>query len=292
MPMFMPVDSLPAQEPETGLVASARKPPAGEGMRWQGGLSWRPERCFATQGFDPCGDDFEAAQGNADNSAVYYMPKAFRVSDDCSTMSGRLDPVRVRRQVMAATSYRVARELWTGALTVANPHTIPGPTGGNVAGQVNPYLTGPSAVLAEGGSYTPQQALGILEDHARRAANGQQVFIHISPMVLPFLENMVRRVGALILTTNDSVVVADPGYLGTAPGGGSGGTTTEQYMYATGPVTVRLGDPVVYDLDVERIIRSVNTQVDIGERVFAATFDPCVHFAILAALPGNQTPTP
>lgn len=291
MPLFTPVAADLAGKPEVGLIHSAEKPPAGEGNQWQNGLAWRPERCFQTTGFSPCGDDLTAPLGNANTGVVYYVPNAFRVTDTCSTMSGPPDPDRVRRMVDAATSFRAARELWNGAISTANPYSIPGPTGGTIGGQVNQYLASASAQLAEGGSYTPQQALGILEDRAGRAAHGQRLFIHMSPMVLPLLENVLRRVGNRILTMNDSVVVADPGYLGTFTGG-IGGTTAEQYMYATGPVTLRLGDIVVYDQDIERIDRSVNTQIDVGERVFAATFDPCVHYAILVAMPGNQTPTP
>jgi hypothetical protein len=93
------------------------------------------------------------------------------------------------------------------------------------------------------------------------------------------------KVGNLLYTQTGALVIADSGYTGTGPTG-QAVTDEAAWMYATGPVTVRQS---TVDIGVEpssTVDRSTNRRTVWAHRLFAATFDPCTHFAIQAALPG------
>jgi hypothetical protein len=78
-------------------------------------------------------------------------------------------------------------------------------------------------------------------------------------------------VGGLLYTALDTVVVADAGYPGTGATGGSTG-----WMFATGPVAVRLADLDIIEGMMETLSRTTNRQEIWASRLFAATYDPCV----------------
>lgn len=62
---------------------------------------------------------------------------------------------------------------------------------------------------------------------------------------------------------------------------GSGGSAEAGlWAYATGPVQVRLSPVEVLDEAPETIDRSINRQEIWASRLFAATFDPCIHLSI------------
>lgn len=372
--MFEPVQAVPAAPPTTGLVASAQRP---NDTGWEAGLSWRPERCVTHQGFTPC-DTLAGAPATPDDGIVYYAPPGFRVRDVCTTLSGDRDADRVRRQADAITSAVIARELWEGALTVAEPATIDG------SPYVNAYLANGDATDVTPVATDLAGMVGELEAAAMDAADGQQVFIHMPAQFTLPLGAVLRRVGNLIYTPNDNVVVADAGYTGlgapvagtsevqtvTITGAPTGGTFTVTFsgqttaatafnapaatlqtnlnalpnldgvvvtgsaggpytvtfpatmgnvaqmtasgagltggtapavnvatttpgvapsfeagtwMYATGPVQVRMTSINVISDPRETVDRATNRQEIWAERVFAATFDPCVHFALNVA---------
>lgn len=210
--MFEPVTPVPAQPPRTAtLLASAL---AGDtSIRWQNGMAWRPERCgFRVRGFDPCGTAFETPGAGGDPSEiVYYRPTAFRVEDECSTR-GLVDEGRVRRQALAATSWFMARELHSGSLSKASPFETP--DSGGLADQVNPYLAQPGATVVPG-TWGLLAAIGQLEDAARDAGLGQDVFIHMPAKWVPLIDGAIRTEGQLLLTKTGATVVADSGYPGT-----------------------------------------------------------------------------
>lgn len=372
--MFEPVQPAPAAAPTTGLVASALRP---NDTGWEGGMAWRPERCVTTQGFSPCGA-IVGVPAEADADITYYAPPGFRVRDFCTTLNGTRDSARVRRQAEAVTSFMVARELWEGALTEAEPASVDG----------SPYV---NAYLADGNATEVtaptdlSKALATLEAAARAGSTmGQQVFLHVPVFFLQDQGNLYRRVGNMLFTATDGVVVADAGYTGrgapvagtpevqtvTITGGPTGGTFTLTYsaqvtgaipfnavgatvqtelnalsnldgvtvsggaggpytvtfplsmgnpaqmtgsgagltggtapavgvvtttpyvapsfeagnwIYATGPVQVRLTPVQVLDDEAETIDRLTNRQEIWAERLFAATFDPCIHFAMNVA---------
>jgi hypothetical protein len=372
--MFREVQAAAATPPTTGLVASALRP---NDTRWEAGLAWRPERCVTWQGFTPCGP-LTGEPEDPDTDVVYYAPPGFRVRDVCTTMDGARDGERIRRQVAAITSYVVAHELWTGELSLAEPATVSG------SPYVNPYLSDGNATEVTPTATDLAGMVGELEAAAMAAAMGMQVFIHMPPALVLPLGNLVRRVGNLLYTPLDNVIVADAGYTGigapvpgtaevqtvTITGGPTGGTFTLTYsgqttatiapnavgatvqtalnnlsnldgvtvsgsaggpytvtfpiamgnpaqmtasgagltggttpsvgvatttpyvapsfeagtwLYATGPVQVRLSDIDIRQDPATTVDQTTNRQEIWADRLFAATFDPCVQLALNVA---------
>lgn len=209
MVMFAPVDGPPARATGPNLVNSAIQP--ADGARWQNGFAWRPETCINEQGFMPC-DPVGLPTDEVDNPVQYYEPPAFRVWDECTTLSTGptgLDEARLRRQAEAVTSYEVAHELWTGELSSGSPATV-----GGVA-HVNAFLAdgGGTTVTVDGDT---ANRLRQLEQAAKQAAKGQQVVLHLPIGYLPAMDEL-RLVGDTLYTPLGSIVVADAGYPGTGP---------------------------------------------------------------------------
>lgn len=257
-----PVDGAPAKAQLTGTLLTAALSGSGT-TRWESGISWRPERCFTAAGFAPC-DPTPDQPAFEPVGPIQTYPVGFRVRDVCTTLGGELDGARVLRQVEAATSFHVARELWTGALSTANP----------VDTYVNPFLADDPTVVASTASGVLAR-LGVLEQAAMEDSYGQQVFLHVPAHVILPIANMLERRGDVLHTALGNVVVADAGY----PGSGPADTGTE-WAYSTGPVTVHLSPVDVQSNPGQTIDRSINRQEIWGMRLHAAAFDPCTIFAI------------
>lgn len=265
------------------LLASALKPtpPA----HWQEGFAWRSELCPSWALFDPCGDGPDVPTDNS-SGVVYHRPVAFRVEDDCITRNIGFDIGRVSRMAEATTSSALAAELWTGAATQAEPYDTPDGLGGITTGVMNPFLAGPTAEVISDAVADPMEALGLLEERARQAAGGQQVFLHVPNRITTQLGAQLRRVGNLIYTQTDAVVVGDPGYDGSGPTGDQG-TAPGVWCYATGPVVAYVDAlELISEADVT-VNRQTNRRMVWAQRMIAATFDPCCHFAIELNAPAD-----
>lgn len=231
--MFAPVEPITAARPTYGTLVAAAITPQ-DGARWQEGVSWRPERCPQGRTFDPCGSEFEdPPAGDGDDGLAFYRPTAFRVEDHCSTRSGRgpESQARVRRQAESTTSYFVARELETGAQTLLNPYDTPLATD-----QTNAYLASPLAEVIPG-VWEPNAGLGMLEQTARQAALGLDVFIHMPLRVAEVVtaNGALVAEGQLLRTRTGARVVADAGYTGRGPD--VPGTSEVQTITITGGPT-------------------------------------------------------
>jgi hypothetical protein len=273
MPLFT---SVPARRATPVQAADLRNSalPGDATADWQYGMVWRSELCPTYQLLDPCDDGTEPPADTGDG-LVYYHPGGLRVTDVCTTRNVGLDIERVARLADAVTSYAMARELWKGTLTLANPYDTP--TGDT--GISNAYLAGPTATIITATVADPMEGLGLLEESARQAAGGQQVFLHVPNRITTQLGAQLRRVGNLIYTQTDAIVVGDPGYDGTGPTGDSG-TPPGVWCYATGPVVKRLEDITSIDAANVTLDRRTNLRQIWAERMFAVTFDPCCHFAL------------
>jgi hypothetical protein len=231
--VFAPVEPITADRPTHGTLVAAAITPQ-DGVRWQEGVSWRPERCPQGRTFDPCGSEFEDPPvGEGDGGLAFYRPTAFRVEDHCSTRSGRgpEGQARVRRQAEGATSFFVARELETGSQTLLNPYDTP-----NGTGQTNAYLASPAAEVITG-TWDPTAGVGMLEETARAAALGLQVFIHMPIRIAEIIAGQGGLIaeGALLRTRTGARVVADAGYSGRGPD--VPGTSEIQTVTITGAPT-------------------------------------------------------
>jgi hypothetical protein len=267
--MFTPVPGTLASPPITGLVASAARV---EDDWWEDGFSWVPERCGTSyqlvlwcSGDDPADYDTPRAEG------VYYRPVGVRWADECTTLGGVLDVERLRRIAEATTPFVIARELWTAEIGQDDSWT----TGSGTYS--NPYLASAEADVVGSGGAALLRALTALEQAAVEATRGQRVMLHLPIVASGSLGEYVRRVGPDLLTRQDNLVVVDAGYPGTGPAGQSVGSTA--WAYATTPVQVRWSELQIVSDPGQTVSRSSNSVTVWAERVFAATFDPCAHFA-------------
>lgn len=231
--MFAPIEPVPAAAPTYGTLVAAAITPQ-DSIRWQNGVSWRPERCPQARTFDPCGSEFEdPAIGDGDTGLAYYRPPAFRIEDVCSTRGARRPEnlARVRRQAQGATSFMVARELETGAQTLLNPYDTP-----DAVDQTNGYLASPSAQVITG-VWDVLAGLGALEQEARQTSLGMDVFIHMPLRLAVALDaaGAIVAEGQLLRTRTGARVVADAGYSGRGPD--VPGTSEVQTVTITGAPT-------------------------------------------------------
>jgi hypothetical protein len=241
---------------------------------WEQGIAWRSELCPTWQGFNPCVELEDGPEPGGDR-LEWYRPLGYRVSDTCVTRGGGPDRDRLTRKATAVASFVVARELWTGALSDEDPYATYDPNTEQWSAEtaVNNRLASATADQLPGGADI-LGALADLEQAAREATAGQQVYLHVPIRLANRVAQNLRRVGNELRTATDGVVVADAGYPGTGPNG-----TGDSWMYATGPVVVRLGEILVDD-GPSTVDRRVNSQTFWAARAFAATFDACAHFAI------------
>jgi hypothetical protein len=269
--VFATVEATRATPPTTGLVASAASP-ADDGTRWESGLAWVSERCGADYQLLPwCSADDPDAFDPDRAAAAYYRPVGVRFADECSTLGGALDAERLRRLAEATTPFVVARELWDGALGETQSFTVQGAT------FTNKRLADADATVVGSGGAELLLALGRLEQAALEATRGQRVMLHLPVRLGAKLADFARRVGSDLLTRSDNWVVLDAGYPGTGPAGQAVGGTA--WAYATAPVSVRMSPLAVTTEPGQTTDRAANTVTAWAHRVFAATFDPCAHFA-------------
>lgn len=271
--MFTPNPAgVAAAPPASGLVAAAARPDLD---RWEDGLAWVPERCGTQYRLVPLCSDEAVAYDPPRPGRAYYLPVGVDVADECSTLSGPVDAARVGRVAEANFPLIVARELWSGAGTLAAPYTAEQQA---VTGQThNAYLASPDADIVGSGGAAPMVGLARLEQAAMAAAGGQAIMLHLPISVSWLVAPSLTRVGGSWLTVAGNVVVTDAGYTGSGPAGEQPGATV--WAYATSPVSVLATPWDVRADDVDAVDHRTNTRTVWASRVFAAVFDPCVHLA-------------
>lgn len=241
-----------------------------------GGVTPAVNVTTTTPGFTMYGPEY----GPGQSGTVYYRPIVGRVEDSCSARSSRGDEdlARVRRQLEGVTSWLVARELWTGDASDANPYSTP-----EAGGQVNARLTGGAAVQELTGVHEALHALGALEQAARSELGslGMDVWLHMPITLLPFVDGGIVRDGTGLFTKTGARIIADAGYTGSDPDNVM--QAGQLWMYATGPVQVRLSPVNAFQVTDQRS----NVVHSTAERFYAATFDPCIHFGVAVDVPAT-----
>lgn len=282
--LFTPVSGVHAAATRVAnLEVSAQPQPTGEDAHWQEGFAWRSELCPQFEVLDPCSEPTTYDTDDTGDGVIYHVPAGYRVRDYASTLNVEFDLQRVQRQAEAVGSMVAAAELWTGALTSANPYAAPPNTvvrnPGSVDAYTNPYLAASTATTIPVVTDV-MEALGLLEEKARQQIGGQQCFLHVPTRIATQLGAQIRRVGPVLYTQTDAIIVADPGYPGTGPDG-TDPASPSTWCYATGPVILRQSPVMTIEAPVwSTVNRQTNRREVWADRMFAATFDPCCHFAI------------
>ena len=223
---------------------------------------------------------------DGDQAPLQYQPFVVEVPYTCSTWGFQENDYtgKAMRQLDAGTGKAVEREFWTGELNIANINLQYWTPGGNI---LNPGgWADPVAVNVALG-------LALLEQALASCATGSRGMIHAPAVVIERMaqwylldddpgcdEDECR----LLTRGRGDVVVCGAGY---EPQVGPLAafhdiSPTESWVYATGMVDVRLGEPMIYPETIaEALDRATNTITYRGERTAAVNPDGCCMFAVL-----------
>jgi hypothetical protein len=159
-----------------------------------------------------------------------WVPYAVVAEDGCSAFGfDEHDYIgRAQRLLDMSESAAIEKELWTGTIAQAK-------------GYPNDYLANNATVtdLTPGTVPSITRGIQILEDGIANTGAGAQGMIHVQPETTPSLLN-ARRVGNLLLSELDNIIVPGTGYPGTGPGGAAP-ASGYSWIYATNIVNVRKG---------------------------------------------------
>ncbi len=274
------VEPNPPEVPLYTLLTSSRpvrtSPDNPDVDRWISGMELGCNSCtYTLRTFDPCDPDPNSGsvivQGDpgAVRSSREYTPFGIDVIDSFSTFGfGALDVNEQGQEIIeVATIKAVEREFWTGAAIPDNPH-----------------LAQPSAtnITPAAGAVKLKVGVALLEQAFADCAAGSTGVIH-----------MTRYAGSLFGTSGGdeegvptrtgfgNIVVPGIGYTGTGPTGAAP-AAGRTWLYGTGPITVRLSDPVVVpeSPSIGGVNTMNNTRTYRAQRFAAVTLDGCCHYAV------------
>lgn len=233
---------------------------------------------------------------------VGYIPFVIVVEDTASAFGWEVRDFtgRALRLLDNATPNALEREFYTGSFA---RNTITGPIyQADFPSGLNAFLTQPgipvdggSSIAAvdltpSGGPCSITRGIQIGEDYLANTGFGGQGMIHVAPETSPNLLG-ARRVGALLLSVMDNIIVPGSGYPtsgATGPIGNADATPADgvAWIYFTDLTSVRLDEPVVWPQDMaEAVHRSDNTIRFRAERYGAVTFDGARLAAVQVNLP-------
>jgi len=258
------VPSPPAQPPNYGLLKSV-EPISDPNLRWANGILYSPETCGDGGAAAPC--DVGTLTIDERSTSVDVEPFWVWHGDVCSAFGfGEQDfKGRARRALEAVQSYQIERELWTGELADAQGWTT------------NPRLADLSGDdLTEGSSVGLTHGMACLEQYLASVYWGRPGMIHATPQVVTHWMglDLIRHEGDKLVTAMGTVVVPGAGYQGTNPSGTIGDNNI--WAYATGMVSVRLGEIAVWPDDFDQALdREDNTIRFFAARPTTVEWDGC-----------------
>ena len=249
----------------------------------------------------PSGDTTVGVGKYTNLAQVQFVPFIIQVEDECSSWGFQVrDYVgRALRLLDNATPNAIEREIWAGAFA---QNTYTGPMVGTNAffQQSADDSTGGSGnaaqdVTPDAGPVSVTRGVQLLEDALAGSGFGGQGMIHVAPETAPNLLGS-RRVGGLLLSVMDNIIVPGSGYPTAAgtmtgpldnsnvdPGAGN------QWIFATDLISVRLDTP---EVDPETMAEALdrgnfgqpNTVRFRARRFAAATWDGARQFACRVTL--------
>lgn len=313
----------PAFEPEPhGLLASARtvQRTGVDGEKWVSGFYFEPEGCYEVDFWDPAcrartEDDpvLDKSEIQPMPGWVSYTPWVLETAVGCNPAGYTWEQFveRAERRLENGTSWGLERELWTGGIRgldagfdadAEDERLLPNfalqdmveeaYVDGACSGVLNAGTgSGASAVWTP---VSPKQALSLLIQALSASVPGGVGFIHTPPRVASLWTDngsLTEQGDRLLTKVKRNVVVAGGGYPGTGPGGDVP-DDGQMWVYATGPVHVRLTSAeVISDQAGENFNRRTNYIEARAERWAATVVDPNRVFAVLVDLSGESSST-
>ena len=223
---------------------------------------------------------------DGDQSPLQYQPFVVEVPYTCSSWGFEANDYRGKalRQLAAGTGKAIEREFWTGELNLANinlRYWTPAANIVNPGGWAAPVAVNPALGLA-----LLEQALGV-------CSTGSRGMIHTPPVVAERLAQWYlidddpacdEGECRMLTRSRGDIVIVGSGYDRTVGPFAAANelADTEAWIYATGMVDIRLGEPMIYpETMAEALDRATNTVTYRGERTAAVNPDGCCMFAVL-----------
>lgn len=282
--LYAVVVAPPVPAPRGATLLRSANPVDETDPRWMQGLTWRAEACGSRdviEGVDVCVAFSGFTTDFTEPADPQYVPPHVAVALPCSGISGMtvLEETRDRavRLLDRCQTLGIADELWTGDRAVARAWP-------------NAYLSEPGVVedLGGGAAVAVLDAFAALEEAlaGNFCAGGGMIHATTQTVTLwKYLGLIDRQPDGRILSILGTVIVADPGYDGSAPDGTVDATGATAWAYGSSMVDVRLGPIEVSTgsadaLDLSGLDRRDNDLVVYAHRAFAATIDPCVRVGV------------
>ena len=268
---------LRAQAPEPslyGLVNS--KTVVNESNRWIAGFEQESISCMSdVRLIDTCDTQLEELVIEKTGSASLgeYIPFTVQAEVGCSTMGKQEDWVNYATDALELCQNKaIELEFWEGRLARA-------------AGNDNRYLANGDAVdlTPSGTAIRARYALALLEGQLADAGCGGRGYIHV-PVSIASVLPLKDRGDGVLTTTLGNYVIAGDGYTGTGTDGAAT-TGSSVWLYATGPVFVRLDEVQVAADDARQYINTETNTVSVkAERAASVVWDGCAHYKVLVDL--------
>lgn len=179
------------------------------------------------------------------------------------------------------------------ALNATLSHGVEAAIAGGVAQSNNRFLGDTNFVALAGAAVSPAVGLGYLEN-AGASRTGREFMIHATPAVVAawgFGSELLNDNSDIneetpeagIRTRNGTPVVSGSGYIGVHPLGGGGlpgPDDTKDWVFATGPLEVRIGDGPRVTIG-ESLDRSINLVTVYPERFVVYDWDTALQVGVL-----------
>lgn len=151
-------------------------------------------------------------------------------------------------------------------------------------------VSGPGPAAAQvvtSAAVSPDQALYLLEQAISSAPLGNSGVIHMTRDVASALDNKLQDDNGKLHTRLGTPVSVGSGYTGDGPEGATGAaaSATNKWMYATGSVTVHLGDSDIVNTLAEGFNPQNNNYLLKALRPIAVYFDPSIFYTAQVTLP-------
>lgn len=281
-PQSTTVDVTTAEPALYGILSPAATVIYDDSAHWQSGYTYETLDCGTEVRLStPCsatGESVLAVEAE-DGQPLWrsYIPFNIETAFQCSSLGGRLLDYEAKAysRMEACQQKAIEREFWTGALAKAE----------DAANGADPF---PNRYLAStdvqdrtpggGAAVKPKHGLALLEQALGDCGCGVRGTIHVTRGVASSL-GLSGSDGSLE-TPLGNKVIAGSGYTGSGPDG-TAPTGTVQWMYATGPVTVRLG-PILSRSGsrAETLDTRTNTVLVHADRSAGVTWDSCCHYGV------------
>lgn len=149
-----------------------------------------------------------------------------------------------------------------------------------VDGSSNPFLGDTAVTTLGGGALTPSVGLSYLEDAI--GATGRMGIIHATPAtVVALSEELEEDMDGVLRTRNGTPVASGGGYIGATANAVSP-AAGQAFMFASGPVQVRLSEPVLVGDDINGSLDTSSNDVTFrAERYALASWDTALQAAVL-----------